>query len=382
MSNTWKTFTPEKYREETGRLVHFNAKTVNSNAALVGIRLEPEAALDLPYISLRTLLGGGFTFPLDYAEGGAAVAGIMKQINLILADAPEAAAAGPEEKAAVKEGIREARSSAYSTGTKRVDHRLRQVLIPKADAADGYVSMTPITSGSLCALFFAPETGLVTCHNAAAKADPEGPLRRLRQAQFGIGGANPQNVGCLVRSMQRPLMVGAPGFCGSVRAAFALYHKGVDLDVHAPGGFHQAVRDYAAFREQALLVPEGLGRITMETRQEEERLVARIARAVLDLAAEARETLITFAHLLPQEELIPQTDPEVYALVSPKVRPTVLRGLLDPNLRPLCAQWPRKMAELTVARMLAANARTGLSLLRLDGAARSGLEGIMEGVFR
>lgn len=40
------------------------------------------------------------------------------------------------------------------------------------------------------------------------------------------------------------------------------------------------------------------------------------------------------------------------------------------------------MAELTVARMLAANARTGLSLLRLDGAARSGLEGIMEGVFR
>lgn len=78
--------------------------------------------------------------------------------------------------------------------------------------------------------------------------------------------------------------------------------------------------------------------------------------------AEARETLITFAHLLPQEELIPQTDPEVYALVSPKVRPTVLRGLLDPNLRPLCAQWPRKMAELTVARMLAANARTGAEL--------------------
>lgn len=159
MSNTWKTFTPEKYREETGRLVHFNAKTVNSNAALVGIRLEPEAALDLPYISLRTLLGGGFTFPLDYAEGGAAVAGIMKQINLILADAPEAAAAGPEEKAAVKEGIREARSSAYSTGTKRVDHRLRQVLIPKADAADGYVSMTPITSGSLCACFLRRKQG-------------------------------------------------------------------------------------------------------------------------------------------------------------------------------------------------------------------------------
>lgn len=382
MSEDWKAFSPEQYRKEVESLVHFNAKTVNSNANLVGIRLDSGAALDLPYISLRTLLDSGQAFPLDYAEGGAAKGKIVKQVNMILANAPEAQQAGAEEKKAVMEGMAAARASAYSIGTEYVDHRLRQVLVPKGDAPGGYVSMTPITAGSLCPLFFDPDTGLARKHNEAVKADPQGTGRRLRQAQFGIGGANPQNIGCLVRSMQRPLMVGAPGASGSVKQAFALYHKGISLDVHAPGGFRQAVMAYVAFRENILLSPQTDAAITLRERQQEEKLVARIAAVVQEMGAEAHDVLARHAHLLPQEAGQSGSAPSRRALVSPRLRPPELRGLLDPSLRELYGNWSRHMARFVVTSMLAVNRRSGNSLLLLDQTARAGLESILEEAFR
>lgn len=382
MSEDWKSFPPEQYRKEVENLVHFNAKTVNSNARLVGIRLDSGAALDLPYISLLTLLDSGLTFSLDYAEGGAAKGKIVKQVNMILADAPEARQVGAGEKKAVMEGMAAARASACSVGTESVDHRLRQVLVPKEDAPGGYVSMTPITASSLCPLFFDPETGLARKHNEAVKADPQGTGRRLRQAQFGIGGANPQNIGCLVRSMQRPLMVGAPGASGSVKQAFALYHKGISLDVHAPGGFRQAVLAYVAFREKNLLSSQADAAITMRERQQEERLVARIADVVLEMAVEAHDVLARYAHLLPEETGQGGTVSSGRALTSPLLRPLELRGLLDPFLRELCVNWPRQMARFVVAGMLTVSRRSGNSLLLLDQTARAGLESILEEAFR
>lgn len=382
MSGDWKPYPPQKYREETERLVHFNSKTVNSNASLVGIRLGPDAALDLPYVSLRTLLGSGLSFPLDYAEGGASKAGIVKQINWVLAEAPEAKDAGADEKKAIVEGMAAANASGYSIGTDSVDHRLRQLLIPKKDAPGGYVSMTPITASSICPLFFDHEQGLVPRHNEAAKEESEEARRKLRQAQFGIGGSNPQNVGSLVRSMQRPLMVSAPGASASTREAFALYHKGLSLDVHAPGPFKEAVQLYAAFREDVLRAEPDESAITLREREREEKLVAAIGRAVLDMAAEAQELLARHAHLLPEDELLPHLDPPRHALVSPHVRPVEIRGLLDPSLRGLCDNWPRSMARLTVAKMLMPHKGTGQSLLKLDSSARISLEAIMEEAFR
>ena len=382
MSEEWKPYPPQKYREETESLVHFNSKTVNSNASLVGIRLGPNAALDLPYVSLRTLLGSGLSFPLDYAEGGASKAGIVKQINWVLADAPEAKDAGADEKKAIIEGIAAANASGYSTGKEYVDHRLRQLLIPKKDAPGGYVSMTPMTAGSICPLFFDREQGLVPHHNEAAKAEADGPRRKLRQAQLGIGGSNPQNIGSLVRSMQRPLLVAAPGASASTREAFALYHKGLSLDVHAPGSFREAVQLYAAFREDVLKAEPDKSVITLRERKREEELVAAIGLAVLDMAAEAQELLAQHAHLLPEDELLPHLDPPRHARVSPLVRPLEIRGLLDPSLRGLCDNWSRGMARLAVAKMLMPHKGTGQSLLKLDSSARVSLEAIMEEVFR
>lgn len=382
MSEKWKSYPPETYRQEAKRLVHFNSKTVNSNASLVGIRLGTDAAVDLPYISLRTLLGSGLSFPLDYAEGGAGKAGIVKQINWVLADSPDAKDAGAEEKAAIIAGIAAANASGYSTGTEYVDHRLRQVLVPKKDAPEGYVSMTPITASSICPLFFAKEHGLVPQHNEAAKA-AEGSMRKLRQAQFGIGGSNPQNIGSFVRSiMQQPLMVAAPGVSTSVRDAFSLYYKGMPLDTHAPGVFRQAVQQYAHFREAMLNPHVDDAAITLREREQEEAFMAAIARGVLDMAAEARELLTRHVHLLPEEDMLQELDPPRYALVSPRVQPAELRGLLDPPLRARCENWPRSMARLVVAKMLAPHKSSGHSLFKLDSSARISLEAMMEEAFR
>lgn len=58
----WKAYPPETYRNTIAELVHFSSKTVNSNAALAGVRLASDDALDAPYVSARTLMAGGCPF--------------------------------------------------------------------------------------------------------------------------------------------------------------------------------------------------------------------------------------------------------------------------------------------------------------------------------
>ena len=66
----WKAYPPETYRNTIAELVHFSSKTVNSNAALAGVRLASDDALDAPYVSARTLMARGVSLSLDYGKGG------------------------------------------------------------------------------------------------------------------------------------------------------------------------------------------------------------------------------------------------------------------------------------------------------------------------
>ena len=402
----WKAYPPETYRHAIAELVHFSSKTVNSNAALVGVRLSPDDALDAPYVSARTLMARGVSLSLDYGKGGAAVAGICKQVNAAVRGDTFAEAASPEERAAIEGAMSEALSSAFSVGVEHVDHRLRQILIPKDGAEGGYVSMTPITAGGVCELLFEKEHGLVSRHNADAdevKKQPEKDdadeakkpseqedeeaggasrpaIRKLRQAQFGIGGSNPQNVGGLVRVMQRPLFVDAPRSADDLRAAFSFYYKGISLDFSCPGPLRQALSAYAAFRRNYGLdgsVPLLRGKTRMETREKEKALMKSIASIVLQRASEARDTLLEYAAMLPQE-----TNPETgtAALVCPRLKPAALRGLLDPALRD--AAWPRAMAWLVIGGMERAPSAKGNRMLVLDVTATATIEGDLEEAFR
>ncbi len=390
----WKAYPPEIYRRTVAELVHFSSKTVNSNAALVGVRLSPDDALDAPYVSARTLMARGVSLSLDYGKGGAAVAGICKQVNAAARGDAFAEAASPEEYAVIKEAMNEARSSGFSVGVEHVDHRLRQILIPKDGAEGGYVSMTPITAGGVCELLFGRDDGLVSRHNAACeeakkqseKEDagsgraPRPAIRKLRQAQFGIGGSNPQNVGGLVRAMQRPLFVDAPRSADDLRAAFSFYYKGISLDFSVAGPLRAALAKYAAFRREYGLdgsFPLLSGKTRMETRVEEENFMKSIASIILQRASEARETLREYADMLPQE-----TNPETgtAALASPNLKPAALRGLLDPALRD--AAWPRDMAWLVIGGMERAASAKGNRMLVLDVTATATIEGILEEAFR
>lgn len=384
MKDEWKPYPPQKYQFVTERLIHFNSKVVNSKAKLVGIRLTEDAKLNLPYVSLRTLLGSDCSLPLDYTEGGVEYSPVAKQAYKIISSASESKDASVDEKETVIEAFKTAKASFYRIGTDYVDHRLRQLLIPNNDAPGGYVSMTPITASSICSLLFDREQGLVPLHNKAAVEEPEGQRRKLRQAQFGIGGSKSQNIGISVDDMRRPLKVEVPKVSAATRKAYALYYQGLPIDVRAPGPFGEAVHLYVAFREQVLKLEDDESTIviTIRERELEKELVAAIARAVLDMAVEAQELLAQHAHLLPKEEFLPHLNPPRHARVSPQVRPLEIRGLLDPSLRGLCDNWARSMARLVVSSMLMPHEGTGQRLLRLDSSARFSLEAIMEGVFR
>lgn len=405
---TWKAYPPETYRDTIAELVHFSSKTVNSNAALVGVRLAADDVLDAPYVSARTLMARKVSLSLDYGKGGAAVAGICKQVNAVVRNNSFAEAASPEERAAIEHAMTEACSSAFSVGVGHVDHRLRQILIPKEGAEGGYVSMTPITAGGVCELLFEKDHGLVSCHNAAyekekksvgtpenkeekpaappendegAGNDPSIKMRKLRQAQFGIGGSNPQNVGGLVRAMQRPLFVDAPRSADDLRTAFSLYYKGISLDFSSPGPLRQALFAYVDFRRRHELDSEKPSSMTKRTdlkrRDKEENLIKDIADIVLQRADEAREMLRDYAGMLPQEQN-PETGTE--ALVSPELKPAAMRGLLDPALRD--GTWPRNMAWLVIDGMGRASRANGNRMLVLDVTATATVAGLLEEAFR
>ena len=54
------------YQQALVESVHHSLKTINSNIEKGGIRLSHSQALDLPYISARTLLADHLLVPTDY----------------------------------------------------------------------------------------------------------------------------------------------------------------------------------------------------------------------------------------------------------------------------------------------------------------------------
>jgi len=385
----WKRFEPAEYHEAVGKLIHFSSKTVNSNAMASGIRLAKGAALDLPYVAARTLMSAGVKLPLDYLEGGATQAGKMKQINAVLSNSEFALGASPEERSAILEAVSQAEQSSYGTGLSVVDSRLRQVLIPKDDSSDGYVSLTPMTAGGVCDHLFNSETGLVKRHNSEAKEERNSGIRERRtinQAQFGIGGANPQNVGCLVRSMTRPLFVRGPLSDSSIKRAFGLFYKGISLSFSPRSMLGEQLQQYRALRDQ---IAEGNSPLSpMEIRIQEEQLVRSMVKNVLSLGADALSCLRFHEHALPREQMLSSEDGE-YELLSRSV-PGVIRGLIDARLRDLDYRtstqgrpmnWPAEAAEYIVSRLATAKQVIEgelVSLIALDRLGRNSLVSMIE----
>lgn len=324
-SPEWTVLPRALYAETCARLVTFSHKTANSNAPPGGIRLSASQALKLPYVSARTLLGAGETPALDYPANAGKTATAVKQLNQLGDDASPAPL---EEARQLRAMLTEATAQGCEIGTHKVSMRARQLLLPGPDG--GYRAVTPLSAGGVSRRI--RET--VRAHNEHVRdakrenAPDSEHLRRIPLAVFGLGGSNPQNVGSLVRDMQRPLVCFAPTEDRQVKAALALHFQG--LAIRLPREPMHAFRAWST----ACRARNG-GRIAtdMRTRDEEIEHVRAITRAVLAQGEQARRRLLDHRDMLPAGGT---------PLVSAGAD-AVARGLIAPELRE--RHWPRAFAE-------------------------------------
>lgn len=396
----WIHQTEETYRKTAEKLVHFSAKTVNSNASAAGIRLAVGDELDLPYVSARTLMNAGIELELDYAEGGAAQAGIIKQIMLSQTDDPFAQDATPEEKACIKPILEKIHQERFELGTDNIDMRLRQILIPKEDAPGGYVAITPITSASVCHILFDGEGGIVPLHNqkfsdaSKNKSEKTNPYRRIRQGRLGIGGANPQNVGRLTRDMQQPILLwDIPKQDASLRHALSLYHKGLALDFSQFSTLRDKPEEWRTFLNNLTNKQENTMSTNMHIRNKETGLLHELCGQIVFEAEKSLMQLSAHRNELPKEYLLEAGSEKEFELVSRKV-PGVIRGLIDYRLRKKHYKkdkterdmnWPREIARFIADAILSIRIiKNGESivLFPLDSAGRENLESQLEEFFR
>jgi len=319
----WVALPTELYLETCAELVTFSQKTANSNAPGGGIRLAPEQGLKLPYVSARTLLGAGEMPALDYVANAGKTATAVKQLNQLR----EGIATGPvEEGRQILAMLAEATARGAQIGTEKVSLRARQLLLPKQD---GYVAVTPLTSGGVNRKLRTK----VRQHNDHLKEIPDESLRRIPVAVLGLGGSNPQNVGSLVRDMQRPLVFFAPTENRQLKATLALHFQGLGIRLPRP-----LLRGFRAWCIDCRRRNGGQIPSNMETRDEEIAQIRAIAKAILAHGEAARQRLLAQRDVLPSGGL-----PLVAADADP-----LARGLVDPELRD--KDWPRifagRLAEL------------------------------------
>lgn len=313
----WVALPHELYEATCAELVTFSHKTINSNAPPGGVRLGPEQGLRLPYVAARTLLGAGEAPALDYPANAGKTATAVKQLNQLR----EGVATAPADEAKrILATLAYATARGVQIGTDRVSLRARQLLLPRQD---GYVSVTPMTAGGVNRVVRTK----VRQHNDRVKETQDESLRRIPVAVFGLGGSNPQNVGSLVRDMQRPLVFFAPTENRELKSLLALHFQGVRIRLPRP--LLRSFRDwYTDCRRR------NGGRIptNMDTRDEEITHIRDIARVVLAQGEAARQRLLANRDVLPAGGT---------PLVAAKADP-LARGLVDPDLRD--GEWPRAFA--------------------------------------
>lgn len=338
----WEALPDEEYRRVAGALVHFSGKSVNSNAAQMGVRLGQEAAWRASYVSVRTLMAHGRTLALDYTANSGKTATAVKHFRLVREGDASVPAEIRQQLAALHAELTQGH---YEHGTRTVSVRQRQLLLPRDDGS--YVAVSPLSAGGVSLAL----RQQVEAHNEAVKAlprkaDGRPPIRRIEQAILGLGGANPQNVGALVRDMQRPLLCRPPTVERGVREAYALHYQGVSLEL--PRQATEALIDWIArqkgrARTGAPATDDGDQQATvgssLHAREREERLVEDIAAALLARGRYAHGVLQAHQNDLPGGALLAQNVSEL------------VRGLIDPSQRE--AGWARRFG-LEVARLLVA----------------------------
>ncbi|WP_139851757.1 hypothetical protein [Acinetobacter pullicarnis] len=330
------------YQQALAESVHFSFKTINSNIEKGGLRLSDAQALDLPYISARTLLADGLLIPTDYQANAGKTATLFKVVKATLLDEDltEATPEFQENVAALKPQIKSVFQTAYAAGTEHINVRMRQLLIPlnKQDQINQqYLSISPLSAAGVNYLLNIEVDLLKEQRKTEVKTSK---LKNIQTAVFGIGGANPQNVGSLVRAMQRPLVMAAPSLNPQSRLAFQYFYKGFEYNIsnaYINPALYLELRQYAADLEQQAQLSHDLGFAAQDihskfsnlrSRQKE---VSRLEIIVQDVLAQGQniyQALKSIESNLPSLKTLDRTSfwnhPEVSLLIQ---------GLINPELQ-------------------------------------------------
>jgi hypothetical protein len=338
------------YLHEARELVHFSAKIVNSNAEAFGVRLGQASRLPLPYVSVRCLMDQGMAPGLDYIQNPAAAKSTaddatkkidaIKQIRRLQSEDSQTIDSGGEDLAKLKLALDAVASQSYASpeGLRQVSPRLRQLLLPKGE---GYVALTPLPSAGLSQEI----NRRMKARNAEAK---EQALSLFQHATLGIGGANPQNVGALVRETQTAWVFSAPTENCALRAALAIHFRGIPIRLP-----RKAMLAWKNGRERAIAQNGGRLPTDMDYREQERKQVLEVAGGVLRQGQKALRFLEQHREILGD------------ALLAETCADPVARGLIDPSERGKA--WPADFGQ-RIADAIGAYTVGEERFLLLDGA--------------
>lgn len=298
----------EVYRQHFADLCHFSFKTVNSNTPEGGVRLADSDALPgLPYVSTRTLIGR-IEIALDYIKNAGVTAKAVKHLRLAQTrDGEPVKVSAMAERDKLLDTYREVTEGRKEIGTDAVAPRLRQILVPKEGK---YTALTPLVSAGFM-------------QHLQDRLQPYRPQKdqprrfpSLKQGFLGLGGSNPQNIGSLVRYMQRPLLFGSPQENPDIRKAYSVYYRGASLEMP-----RAAMENYRVWRQDLMVKNGGSMPTDFHLRAEEEERVLAIIRKVCARLEVLREFMEVNREWLPQGKL-----------TSPTLSP-LQQGIFEPRQR-------------------------------------------------
>ena len=324
------------YQQALAESVHYSVKTVNSNIEKGGIRLAQSHALNLPYISARTLLADDFLVPTDYQVNAGKTATLFKVVKAAQLD-EELSEADEEFKqnvALLKPHLNKIFEQPFTAGLDIIDIRMRQLLIPKNNE---YLSISPLSAAGLNLLINTEVDALKEQRKAEGKNTK---LKNIKTAVFGIGGSNPQNVGSLVRSMQRPLVLDSPTQDPETRLAFQYFYKGFDYQIsnaYINRTMYQELTEYAkslieqqklslkvGFHEHGIHAPFS----NMQTRAAELTTIQKVIDDVLQQGQDILQILKAVANDLPSLKVLERKSRWSHPRVS-----LIAQGLINPELQ-------------------------------------------------
>ena len=309
---TFENSNEDVFQQALAESVHFSVKTINSNIEKGGIRIAQTQALDLPYISTRTLLADNLLIPTDYQANAGKTATIFKVVKAtqLDEDLSEMDDEFKQQVAGLKPHLKIAFKQFFSAGLDNIDIRMRQLLIPK----DGeYISISPLSAAGVNLLLNIEVDALKEQRKIEGK---DSKLKNIQTAVFGIGGSNPQNVGSLVRSMQRPIVLGSPTIKPGERLAFQYFYKGFDYEIsnaYINRDMYIELTTYAEtlIKQQKLSHQLGFNEIdinapfsNLETRNEELSEIQKVLENILEQGLHILEILKTIEDVLPKNNIL------------------------------------------------------------------------------